>query len=145
MNQVYVRYLPKEYMTLGYPMGRRQASRSSAMLWILFCQVDPYHLPLLQTINAFCHKAEIVQEWFEKHNNEFEVLTWPPKSSICGMCWTNKSDTWRSHLSTTGVKVSVAMIPKHTFRGLVEGLRVGSVGRSRFGSKRGIDPILDRW
>ena len=22
----------------------------------------------------------MVQEWFEEHNNEFEVLTWPPNS-----------------------------------------------------------------
>ncbi|KAK3544158.1 hypothetical protein QTP86_003944 [Hemibagrus guttatus] len=26
------------------------------------------------------HKAEMVQEWFDEHNNEFEVLTWPPNS-----------------------------------------------------------------
>ncbi|ROL44145.1 hypothetical protein DPX16_5339 [Anabarilius grahami] len=27
------------------------------------------------------HKiTEMVQEWFEEHNNEFEVFTWPPNS-----------------------------------------------------------------
>ncbi|KAK3547977.1 hypothetical protein QTP70_001641 [Hemibagrus guttatus] len=30
--------------------------------------------------NAQCHKAKMVQEWFDEHNNEFEVLTWPPNS-----------------------------------------------------------------
>ncbi|KAK3557213.1 hypothetical protein QTP70_026124, partial [Hemibagrus guttatus] len=30
--------------------------------------------------NAPCHKAKMVQEWFDEHNNEFEVLTWPPNS-----------------------------------------------------------------
>lgn len=35
----------------------------------------------------------MVQEWFEVHNNEFEVLTQThffqstPQLSICGMCW----------------------------------------------------------
>jgi len=35
---------------------------------------------LFQQDNAPCHKAKMVQEWFEKHNNKFEVLTWPPNS-----------------------------------------------------------------
>ncbi len=35
---------------------------------------------LFQTDNAPCHKAKMVQEWFEEHNNKFEVLTWPPNS-----------------------------------------------------------------
>ncbi|KAK3545181.1 hypothetical protein QTP70_001769 [Hemibagrus guttatus] len=30
--------------------------------------------------NAPCHKAEMVQEWFDEHNNMFEVFTWPPNS-----------------------------------------------------------------
>ncbi|KAK3539626.1 hypothetical protein QTP70_011045 [Hemibagrus guttatus] len=30
--------------------------------------------------NAPCHKAEMVQEWFDDHNNQFEVLTPPPNS-----------------------------------------------------------------
>ncbi|KAK3562931.1 hypothetical protein QTP86_011615 [Hemibagrus guttatus] len=30
--------------------------------------------------NAPCHKAEMVQEWFDDHNNQFEVLTPPPTS-----------------------------------------------------------------
>ena len=29
--------------------------------------------------NAMCHKAKMAQERFEERNNEFEVLTWPPK------------------------------------------------------------------
>ncbi|KAK3512777.1 hypothetical protein QTP70_025307 [Hemibagrus guttatus] len=29
---------------------------------------------------ATCHKAKMVQEWFDEHNNEFEVLTWSPNS-----------------------------------------------------------------
>ncbi|KAK3559176.1 hypothetical protein QTP86_005072 [Hemibagrus guttatus] len=30
--------------------------------------------------NALCHKAKMVQEWFNEHNKEFEVLFWPPNS-----------------------------------------------------------------
>lgn len=32
--------------------------------------------------NAPCPKVKMVQEIFEKHNNEFEALTWPPQISI---------------------------------------------------------------
>ncbi|KAK3552505.1 hypothetical protein QTP86_012635 [Hemibagrus guttatus] len=34
----------------------------------------------LEQDNAPCHKAEMVQEWFDDHNNQFEVLTPPPNS-----------------------------------------------------------------
>ncbi|KAM9391739.1 BAR/IMD domain-containing adapter protein 2-like 2 [Pholidichthys leucotaenia] len=30
--------------------------------------------------NVLCHKAKMVQEWFEERNIESEVLTWPPNS-----------------------------------------------------------------
>lgn len=43
--------------------------------------VFPDGCGLFQQIKASCHKAEVVQEWFEEHNNEFEVLTWSPYSS----------------------------------------------------------------
>lgn len=35
---------------------------------------------LFEQDNAPCHTAKMVQEWFEEHNNEFEVLTWSPNS-----------------------------------------------------------------
>ncbi|KAK3558608.1 hypothetical protein QTP86_021665 [Hemibagrus guttatus] len=35
---------------------------------------------LFQQDNAPCHKAEMLQEWFDEHNNRFEVLTPPPNS-----------------------------------------------------------------
>ena len=52
---------------------------------------------LFQQVNAPCHKAKKVQEWFEEHNNESEVLTWPPNSPDLSP---NKSDPWRPHLVT---------------------------------------------
>ena len=62
-GQVRVRRLPGEHMATGCTMGRRQASRGSVMLWAMFCW-----------------ETKMVQEWFEEHNNEFGVLTWPPNS-----------------------------------------------------------------
>ncbi|KAK3566489.1 hypothetical protein QTP86_034054 [Hemibagrus guttatus] len=64
--------------------------------------VFPDGCGLFQQDNAPCHKAKMVQEWFDEHN-KFKVLTWPPnspelQSSICGMCWTNKSEPWRPGL-----------------------------------------------
>uniref|UniRef100_A0A673GED7 Tc1-like transposase DDE domain-containing protein n=1 Tax=Sinocyclocheilus rhinocerous TaxID=307959 RepID=A0A673GED7_9TELE len=35
---------------------------------------------LFQQDNARCHAAEMIQEWFEKHDEEFKVLPWPPNS-----------------------------------------------------------------
>lgn len=41
-----------------------------------------------------CKKAKMLQEWFEEHDNESEVLTLPSNSpdlnpvSVCEMCWT---------------------------------------------------------
>ena len=34
-----------------------------------------FHDGLFQQDNAACHKAKMVQEWFEEHNNKIEVLT----------------------------------------------------------------------
>ncbi|KAK3566845.1 hypothetical protein QTP86_004548 [Hemibagrus guttatus] len=42
--------------------------------------VFPDGCGLFQQDNAPCHKAEMVQEWFDEHNNMFEVFTWPPNS-----------------------------------------------------------------
>ena len=91
-------------------MGRRQAGGGSVMLWAIFCwetlgpaihvdvtltritclnivadhvhpqTVFPNGIGLFQQDNALCYTAEIVQEWFEEHNNEFKVLTWPQHS-----------------------------------------------------------------
>lgn len=35
---------------------------------------------LFQLDNVLCHKAKVVQEWFEEHYG-FEALTWPPDSA----------------------------------------------------------------
>ncbi|GBL94520.1 Transposable element Tc1 transposase [Araneus ventricosus] len=35
---------------------------------------------IFQQDNAPCHKARIVLEWFEKHTDEFHLMSWPPNS-----------------------------------------------------------------
>ncbi|KAK3556264.1 hypothetical protein QTP70_007073 [Hemibagrus guttatus] len=42
--------------------------------------VFPECCDLFQQDNAPYHKAKVAQEWFDEHNNEFEVLTWPSNS-----------------------------------------------------------------
>ncbi|KAK3543439.1 hypothetical protein QTP70_020917, partial [Hemibagrus guttatus] len=96
------------------------------------CYFDPYHLPkrcyrpclppfmetvfpdgcgLFQQDNAPCHKAKMLQEWFDEHNNEFEVLTWPPNSPDLNPI---------EHL--WDVLNKQRQIPQHTFRDLVESM-----------------------
>ncbi|KAK3549192.1 hypothetical protein QTP70_034192, partial [Hemibagrus guttatus] len=43
--------------------------------------VFPDGCGLFQQDNVLCHKGKMVQEWFDEHNNEFVVLTWPPDFS----------------------------------------------------------------
>ncbi len=33
-----------------------------------------------QQDNAPCHKAQIISDWFLEHDNEFNLLKWPPQS-----------------------------------------------------------------
>jgi len=41
--------------------------------------VFPGGFGLFQQDNAPCHTAHIVREWFEEHDKELKVLSWPPK------------------------------------------------------------------
>jgi len=101
---------------------------------------------LFQQENAPCHKAKMVQEWFEEHNNEFEVLTWPPNSPDLNQIehlWDVLNKQVQSMEAPPRnlqdlkdlLLTSWCQIPQHTFRGLVE----------CFGSKRGTNTILGRW
>ncbi len=33
-----------------------------------------------QQDNAPCHKAQVISDWFLEHDNEFNLLKWPPQS-----------------------------------------------------------------
>ncbi len=68
-----------------------------------------------QQDNAPCHKAQIISDWFLEHDNEFNLLKWPPQSldrnpieHICGGkgdlhhgCAANKSaaTAWCYHVN----------------------------------------------
>ncbi|KAF7640777.1 hypothetical protein LDENG_00015010, partial [Lucifuga dentata] len=79
------------------------------------------------------HTAEIVQEWFEEHDKEFKVLTWPPNSPDLNPIehlWDVMEKQVRSmevpppylqDLKDLLLK-SWCQIPQDTFRGLVESM-----------------------
>ncbi|GFW24425.1 transposase domain containing protein [Trichonephila clavipes] len=35
---------------------------------------------MFQQDNALCHKAKIVLDWFQEHDAEFQLMSWPPNS-----------------------------------------------------------------
>ena len=95
--------------------------------------VFPGGCGLFQQDNAPCHKAKMVQEWFEEHNNEFEVLTWPPNSPDLNPIehlWDVLNKQVRSMEAPPRnlqdlkdlLLTSWCQIPQHTFRGLVESM-----------------------
>lgn len=92
---VRVCHLPGRGMPPGCTMWRRHASRGSVMRWAMFCwetwcecqrPVHPFRATLpkenapLQQNYAPCPTAITVQKWFEEHDSEFKVLTWPSDS-----------------------------------------------------------------
>ncbi|KAK3519043.1 hypothetical protein QTP70_016380 [Hemibagrus guttatus] len=89
--------------------------------------------PLSPQDNAPCHKAEMVQEWFDDHNNQFEVLTPPPNSPDLNPIqhlW----DVLDKRVPSMQAQphnlqdlkdlllTSWCQIPQHTFRDLVESM-----------------------
>ena len=88
---------------------------------------------LFQQDNAPCHKAKMVQDWFEEHSSEFEVLTWPPDSPDLNPIehlWDVLDEQVRSVEAPPRnlqelkelLLTSWCQIPQHTFRGLVESM-----------------------
>ncbi|KAK3533885.1 hypothetical protein QTP70_033007 [Hemibagrus guttatus] len=89
--------------------------------------VFPDGCGLFQQDNAPCHKAEMVQEWFDEHTNQFE-LTWPPNSPDLNPAqhlWDVLDKQVRSMeappCNLEDLKdlllTSWCQIPQHTFRG----------------------------
>ncbi|KAK3509510.1 hypothetical protein QTP70_035168 [Hemibagrus guttatus] len=65
--------------------GRRWPGLMNDIFWIAgwVCIAylgNTWHQDGKKQNNAPCHKAQMIQEWFDEHNNEFEVFTWPPNS-----------------------------------------------------------------
>ncbi|GFW42147.1 transposable element Tcb1 transposase [Trichonephila clavipes] len=64
-----------------------QTMNATGYLNIVADQLHPYIASaflagngMFQQDNAPCHKAKIVLEWFQEHDAEFELMSWPPKS-----------------------------------------------------------------
>ncbi|KAK3519389.1 hypothetical protein QTP70_026949 [Hemibagrus guttatus] len=110
--------------------------RSSCMV----IRVDD--LDIHQQDNAACHKAKMVQEWFDEHNNQFEVLTWPPNSPdlnpiqhLLDVLDKQVRSMEAPPRNLQDLKdlllTSWCQIPQHTFRDLMESmpLQVSTGGR----------------
>ena len=88
-------------------------------------------------IMPHCHKAEMVQECFEEHNNQFEVLPWPPNSpdvKPTERLWDALDKQVRS-MEDLFVPDTTAHLQRSS----------ASMGRGCFGSKRGTYTIWGRW
>nr|KAF6387472.1 hypothetical protein mMyoMyo1_007968 [Myotis myotis] len=72
---------------LGPLIRVEQCLNSTTCLSIIADQVHPIMLMaypngdgFFQQDNAPCHRACIVQEWFQEHEGDFTLLRWPPQS-----------------------------------------------------------------
>lgn len=84
-----------------------------------------------------------VQKCFRKRNKTFQVFTGVHilqnsiQLSICGLCWTNKSDPWRTNLTTYSTLINI-LVPDNVAH-LVESMTLR--GQCCFGSKSGANTI----
>ncbi|KAK3561744.1 hypothetical protein QTP86_012991 [Hemibagrus guttatus] len=153
--------LPGEHIAPGCTMGRRRVGGGSVLLWAMFCWetlgpavhvdvtltrstylsivADHVH-PFMETLfpdgcGLFQQdkKAEMVQEWFDEHNNQFEVLTPPPNSPdlnpiqhLCDVLDMQVRSMEAPPRNLQDLKdlllTSWCQIPQHTFRDLVESM-----------------------
>ncbi|KAK3573262.1 hypothetical protein QTP86_019240, partial [Hemibagrus guttatus] len=130
-GQVRLCRLPGEHMAPGCTMGRRQAGGGSVMLWAMFCWKTLGPAIHVVQDSAPCHKAKIVQEWFDEHNKGFEVLTSNSADlNPIGHLW-NVLDKQVQSMEAPPLNLkdlqdllltSWCQIPQHTFRDLVESM-----------------------
>ncbi|KAK3536019.1 hypothetical protein QTP70_025289, partial [Hemibagrus guttatus] len=109
---------------------------------------------LFQQDNAPCHKAEMVQEWFDDLNNQFEVLTPPPNSpdlksnpASVGCAGQTSPIHGGPTSQLTRLEGSAANILVSDPTAHVQGSSGvhASMGQGCFGSKNGTDTILGRF
>ncbi|KAK3543947.1 hypothetical protein QTP70_031854 [Hemibagrus guttatus] len=90
-----------------------------------------FNIKILTRIRMICHATK--QEWFDEHNNEFEVLTWPsnsPDLNPIEHLWDVLDKQIRSMEAPPRnledlkdlMLTSWRQIPQHTFRDLVESM-----------------------
>ncbi len=73
--------------TLGPLVPIEHCLNTTAYLSIVADHVHPFMTTVysssddyFQQDNAPCHKAQIISDWFLKHDNEFTLLKWSPQS-----------------------------------------------------------------
>ena len=107
---------------------------------------------LFQQDNAPCHKAKMVQEWFEEHSNKFEVLASKfPRSQSNRASVGSVGQTSLIHGGPTSqltrLKGSASYILVSDTTAFLQGSSGVHVltGQGCFGSKRGTNTIFGRW
>ncbi|GFX14712.1 transposable element Tc1 transposase [Trichonephila clavipes] len=75
------------WASLGPVVVVEQSMNTTGYLNIIADQLHPYMASvfpaengMFQQDNAPCHKAKIVLEWFQEHDAEFQLLSWPLNS-----------------------------------------------------------------
>ena len=131
--------------------GRPWAQSS---MWMLLRHVADQVIPFMETVfpdgcglfqldKAPCHKAKMVQECFEEHNNKFEVLPWPQNSPRSQFNWASVGSAGQTipihgslSLQLTGLKRSAANVLVLDTTTHLQGVHA-LTDQGRFGSKRG--------
>ncbi|GBN72665.1 Transposable element Tc1 transposase [Araneus ventricosus] len=97
-----------------------QTMKAANYLNIIEDQLHPYMFVfptgngIFQQDNAPCHKARIVLEWFEKHTDEFHLISWAPNLRILirwstfGMSWSGNSEFKHHHVRISRFCVTAA-------------------------------------
>ncbi|GFS84758.1 transposable element Tcb2 transposase [Trichonephila clavipes] len=74
--------------TLGLVVVVEQTMNATGYLKMIAGQLHPYMASvfpagngMFQLDNAPCQKSKIVLEWFQEHDAEFQLMSWPPNSS----------------------------------------------------------------
>ncbi|KAK3567191.1 hypothetical protein QTP86_012464 [Hemibagrus guttatus] len=120
---------------------------------ILLHRTSPVQGKVRQQDNAPCHKAKMLQEWFDDHNNQFEVLTPPPNSPDLNPIqhlWDKQvrsMETPPHNLQDLKdlLLTSWCQISQHTFRDLVESMPrriLAYLHKQKF--RQGVDEMLHR-
>ena len=113
--------------------------------------VFPDGCGLFQQDNMLCHKANMVQKWFEEHNEFDKVLNWPPYSPdlnpIEHLCYVLDKQVRGPTLPLTGLEGSAdnILVPDTAAHIQGSGRVHTSMGQGCFGSKRVTNTILGRW
>lgn len=128
--------------TLGPALQVEDTETHTSYRDILANQVHPFMAAVFPDGSGlfqqdFNHTADVVQDWFQEHEDEFKVLPWPPGSpdiSLMGQLWEVLEEQFRSMEPGTVrpeqdtqdleelLLAAWCGIPQRTFRALVEAM-----------------------